>query len=131
MKKTWIVKNMESEVCNAIKQTAKDWGCTIAYVMQLTFKPESLQVMAKPLERKHSWLLHGFPESTTNKIKVNAAKENKTIAEYMQALLIRDEARQKERAEVKALLLQEIGQELKDKAKIEIRESMKAFIKTM
>ena len=83
--KEWKVMEMNPEAIEIIKARARELGYTIPKYLHYVIA----DMPAEPLLRNpdKSWTISGLDKETINKIKDNAAKENKTVANYIKGLL--------------------------------------------
>lgn len=84
-RKEWKIMDMHPEAIAIIKARAKDLGYTIPKYLQYVIA----EMPAEPITRNpdKSWTISGLDKETINKIKDNATKENKTVANYIKGLL--------------------------------------------
>lgn len=84
-RKEWKIMEMNPEAIEIIKARARELGYTIPKYLQYVIA----EMPVEPLMRNpdKSWTISGLDKETINKIKDNAAKENKTVANYIKGLL--------------------------------------------
>ena len=100
MVKKWTIYDMDDKTKQAIKNKAKDFGCTIPYLLTLTFNNSDLESK----QGQQSWTIHNLSYQDIDYIKRGSASSDKSIALFLKDTIKQAKATLQDKNRTKELL---------------------------